>query len=509
MRKTNRFLIVFSIFLSVILLPLKSYALSNDNNEINQLSDKDRLKIEKLINKQMEKGKIPGMSVVIVQGNKTIYQKGLGYSDIESKKPVTSKTLFELCSNSKSFTALGILNLQKKGRIKLNDPVTKYIPWLKMKYQGKVASITIEDLLHQTSGISSKTIDKIPISNDDNALEETVRTLINVELDSEPGKRFQYATINYDVLGLIIEKVTGITYENYMEENIIKPLGLNNTYLYKNEDVNEYMAKGYKIEFLKPRLYDAPVYRGNKPAGYIISNAEDMAKWLKIQMGTLEDSKFSEDLIEDSHKLKVDESDTDSYYTSGWFIRGKDDVVIYHPGENPNYSSHIVYDPEKKIGVAVLSNINSSYVTMVAEGIYGILHGIDYNRDIMDLRKSIDVISILIICIGGLILLVTLYFMLKTFRQILRKERKYHKKGMKGIFKISFSLIFILGLSCCLLLIPYIFMGLSWEFVYVWFPKSVKIALYFGYTSIWVVYIYLFITSFYRKVIKIERNNCK
>jgi putative ATP-binding cassette transporter len=148
MRKTNSLLIFLSIFLSIILIPLKSYALSNDNNEINQLSDNDRIKIEKFIDKEMEKGKIPGMSVVIVQGNKTIYQKGLGYSDIESQKPVTSKSLFELCSNSKAFTALGVLNLQKKGLIKLDDPVIKYIPWLKMKYKGKVALVTIEDLLY-------------------------------------------------------------------------------------------------------------------------------------------------------------------------------------------------------------------------------------------------------------------------------------------------------------------------------------------------------------------------
>lgn len=503
MKKTNRLLIILSIFISVSLLPLKSYALGNDNNKINQLADNEELKIEKFIEKQMEKSKIPGMSVVIVKGDKTIYQKGLGYSDIERQKPVTSKTLFELCSNSKAFTALGILNLQKHGLIKLDDPVTKYIPWLKMKYKGKVALVTIGELLYQTSGIPEKTIVKIPITNDDNALEETVKTLVNVELDSEPGKKFQYATIDYDVLGLIIEKVTGVRYEKYMEENIIKPMGLTNTYLYKNGAVNEYMAQGYKIGFLKPHLYDAPVYRGNKPAGYIISNAEDMAKWLRIQMGTLNDSKFSKDLIKDSHKpnRKVEYSDNNSFYASGWFVRGENDVVIYHPGENPNYSSFILYSPEKKIGVAVLSNIRSSYVSAVADGIYGIVQGKDYNRDIMDLMKLVDVIAILIICSSSLILLITLYFMLKTFRQIFRKERKYHKKGIKNILKISFSLIFIIGLSYCLYLIPNIFLGgASWEFVDIWGPRSIKIAVCFGDISIWLVYIYFLIKNFYKKV---------
>ncbi len=152
--------------------------------------------------------------------------------------------------------------------------------------------------------------------------------------------------------------------------------------------------KGYKLEFLKPRLYDAPVYRGNKPAGYIISNAEDIAKWFKIQMRTFDGSTFSENLIEDFHKSnrKEEHLDTGSYYVSGWFVREKDDVVIYHPGHNPNYSSFIVYTPEKKIGVAVLSNINSSYVAAVADGIYGILQGKDYNKIILGLPGSATIL---------------------------------------------------------------------------------------------------------------------
>jgi len=452
----------------------------------------------------MDKGKIPGMSVVIVQGNETVFQKGFGYSDIENQKLVTHKTLFEIGSNSKSFTGLGILNLQKEGLIKLDDPVTKYIPWLNMKYQGKDALITIENLLYQTSGVPFKTIDKTSTSNDNSALEETVKTLINIELESEPGKRFKYATINYDVLGLIIEKVTGVTYEKYMEDNIIKPMGLNNTYLYKNDIVNEHMAQGYKIEFLKPRRYDSPIYKGNKPAGQIISNGEDMAKWLKIQMGTLDDSKFSKDLIEDSHIPKAEELNTNSYYASGWYVREKDDLVIYHAGENPNYSSFVLYNPEKKIGVAVLSNITSSHVTEIASGIYGILIGKEYDIDIIDSRKSGDIIFVLIISIASLILLVTLYFMSKIFIQIFRKERNYHKKDIKGILRISFSLLFMTVLSYCLYLIPHIIMGFSWKSVYIWFPKSVKFALYSVYATIWIVYIYLLIKNFYKKTSEIE-----
>jgi len=502
MKKTSKSLIILIVFLILILLPLRCYSLGNDTIEINYLSDNDKAKVEKFIEKQMNKGKIPGMSVIIVKGDKTVYQKGFGYSDIESKKPVTSKSLFEIGSNSKAFTALGILNLQKSGLIKIDDEVIKYIPWLKVKYKKKEASITIEELLHHTSGIPFKTIDKIPVSNNDYALENTVKTLINIDLNSKPGEKFQYASMNYDVLGLIIEKVTGVSYEKYIEENVLKPMELDSTYLYSSELIGKDIAKGYKLGILKPRLYNAPVSRGNKPAGYIISSAEDMAKWIKIQLGTFDESKFSKDLIENSHipNRRVAPLADGSSYADGWFVYQKGGGEISHGGNNPNYSSFIVFRPEDKVGIAVLSNTNSEYTSAVTQGINEILQGKDYNKDIKDLNKSADKISILIICIVGLIIISTLYFMIKTLKQILKKERKFNKKGIKGIFKIGFYLIFLLGLSYCIYLIPYIlYMGVSWGFVFVWLPKTIKSALYLVYISIWVVYIYYLLISYYKK----------
>lgn len=502
MKKQGKFLVILGIFLSIVLLPLKGYALDNELEDINYLSNDKKLKIEKFIEENMNKGKIPGLSVTIVKEDKTVYQKGFGYSDIESQKAVDSKTLFEIGSNSKAFTALSILNLQKSGQIKFEDEVTKYIPWLKVNYKGKEASITIEQLLHHTSGIPFKTIDKIPVSDANNALEETVKTLINIELDSEPGKRFQYATINYDVLGLIIEKVTGESYEKYIEENILKPMGLNNTYLYRDETVNKNMAKGYKINFLKPQIYEASVYRGNKPAGYIISNGEDMAKWLKIQMGSLSDSKFDKKIIEESHEAnrRVAPLGDGSSYASGWFVYQKGGGEISHGGNNPNYSSFIVFRPEEKVGIAILSNSNSQYTQYICEGINEILQGETYNKDIKDLNRSADKISIVIVIIASLIILSTIFFIVKGLKEVFNKERVLNKKGIKSILKLSFSLIFMLGLSYSIYLIPYIlYRGVSWGFVFVWLPKSVEIALYLAYASIWTIYIYSIFTIFYKK----------
>ncbi|WP_291584163.1 cyclic peptide export ABC transporter [Clostridium sp. UBA6640] len=501
MKKINKLLFIFSVFISVMLSSSIVFAEMN-NGSIDLLTQDERIKIEKFIEENMDKGKIPGLSITIVRDDKTIYQKGFGYSDIENKKSVDSKSLFEIGSNSKAFTALGILNLQKSGQIKLNEEVTKYIPWLKVKYKGKEVLITLEQLLHQTSGIPFKTIDKIPVSNGDNALEETVKTLVDIELDSEPGKRFQYATINYDILGLVIEKVTGESYEKYIEENILKPMGLNSTYLYKKETINDDMSKGYKIGFLKAQLYEAPVYRGNKPAGYIISNGEDMAKWLKVQLGTLSDSKFDKTIIDKSHEAnrRVAPLGDGSSYASGWFVYQKEGGEISHGANNPNYSSFIVFKPEDEIGAAVLCNMNSEYTEKIGQGISEILQGETYNKYTKDLNKSADKISILIIVTASLIILTTLFFVVKGLKEILNKERVFVKKGIKSVLELSISLTFMIGLSYCIYLIPYIlYQGLSWSFVFVWLPKSVKGALYLMYISIWTIYIYAIFTGFYKK----------
>jgi putative ATP-binding cassette transporter len=373
--KKTAILFLFSVLFSVLFLHFKSFALENNSNEINQLSAEDSSKIESFIEKQMKKGRIPGMAVVVVRGAETIYQKGFGYSELESKMNVTSETLFEIGSNSKAFTALGVLKLQGDGVVNIKDPITKYIPWLKMNYKGEEVSVTIEELMYHTSGIPFKTIDKIPISNDNDAIEKTIKTLVGVELSSFPGDHFEYATINYDVLGLLIEKVTGTTYEEYVEKFLLEPMGLKNTYLYKDKAINEDIARGYKIKFFNPQAYDAPMYRGNKPAGYYISNAEDMAEWLKIQMNTSEVSTFDKSLIRSSHvpNRRVEPLSDGSSYASGWFIYQKGGGEISHSGSNPNFSSFIVFNPEEKSGIAILSNTNSAYVSLIGQGINEIL----------------------------------------------------------------------------------------------------------------------------------------
>lgn len=468
--------------------------------EINDLTKTEEKQIEKVITENMNKGKIPGLAVTIVKDDKTVYQKGFGYSNLVEEKPVTSQSLFELASNSKAFTALAILSLVESRQIDLNDHVATYIPWLKVKYKGKELPITIEQTLHHTTGIPASTINMIPVSNEDSALEETVRTLIGIELDSEPGKMFQYATINYDVLGLIIEQVTGDTYEHFMEETILKPMELNNTYLFRNEEINNQMTHGYKIGFLKPQKFEAPIYRGNKPAGYIISSGEDMAKWLKIQMGLMNEVDFDKEIIKKTHKADhaVDAVGNEVFYAGGWFLEPNEQVT--HDGMNPNYSTYVTFSNKEKIGVAVLGNLSSNLVQKIGIEINGVLHGDVVRSDIEDSNQYIDKVALGIILVLSIFMLVVLIFIIRILIKIYRKKLYFKFNGIKSILKLTFSLLFMLGLSYFIYSIPSLLLsGYSWETVFVWSPSSVQVALYSMYTIVWFIYIFIILKIYFKK----------
>lgn len=500
MKNRIKIIHILAFFLSIVLSV--SYVYASDNNEINFLSANDDKKIEEFIENNRKKGKLPGIFVIIIKEGETVYQKGFGYSDLELQKPIGSEDLFEIGSNSKAFTALGILQLQKEGKLSIQDEVTKYIPWLNVKYKGEETFITIEQLLHHTSGIPFKTIDKIPVSTDTDALEKTVETLIGIELFTQPGEKFQYATINYDVLGLIIEKVSGETYEDYMESKVIKELGLNNTYISKTEEAQKHMTKGYKMSLLSPKLYEAPESRGNIPAGYILSCGTDMEKWLKIQLGLSEQTKFDQSIINESQgaNRRVEPLSDGSSYAKGWFVYQDGGGVISHGGNNPNYSSFIVFKPEEKTGIVVLCNMNSDYVEVIGQGLIRIIDGEHYNKEIKDFNSSVDLLSVAIMICSFVILIITFLFLWRGLKEILRKERVFLVKGKESFIKLGLSLLFMVGLSYSIYLIPYIlYEELSWRFVFIWLPDTVKPALYFFYATIWIVFLYTALADFFKK----------
>jgi len=460
----------------------------------NKLSQIKLGEIESYVKKMMNDGKIPGISIVIVEGDKTIYKRGYEYSRIKSRTNVSNLTLFELGSTSKAFTALAILKLEKEGAIKFDDSADKYIPWLKIKYMRKEEKISIKHLIEHTSGIRFESIDKIPATKSENALEETVKTLVGQELKFSPGKKFSYASINYDVLGLIIKNVTGRSFEEYIENEILKPLGLNNTYLFRENLTQEQMADGYKVGFKIPLLYEAPIYRGNTPAGYFITNIDDMERWIKIQLGVIEVPSVYAELIKKSHEANRNlplNSDR-SLYNYGWFIF--EDGKIAQHGNNPNFSSSVVMRKNEKLGVMVLANMNSKYATDIPDGVVDILMDKAPKETYSDRNRKIDNICTAIIVGNIIVSFITLKFQLLGL--IGRQRLRFHINGIMDFSAFISSLVLICLVVYCLCNIPRFYRRVSWKFAYIWTPITLFIAaLLSGITTI-LLYIYFLFTYF-------------
>lgn len=452
--------------------------------------------IETFVQQQMTAGKIPGMSVVIVMGDRTVYERGFGFADMERKEKVTPQTLFELGSCSKAFTGLAVLQLEEKGVLQPSDPVTKYIPWLKLKFQGQEVPVTIAQFLHQTSGIPFKSIAAIPEAAGDDALERTVRTLLDTELIHQPGQKFHYATINYDVLGLVIREVSGLSYEEYIKKNILDPLRMNNTYLFKEDGQAAGMAAGYKLSFKKQAAYDAPVYRGNTPAGYIMTNAGDLARWLKIQMGTGEPGMISPELIEKSHI--TDPALESSIYAAGWFVL-KNQGLTSHSGGNPNFAAYIGFGTEK-VGVAVLINTGVAFATGTGQGILAILRGGEPRPSFPDMNTRFDSIASLIVLVFGILAFLALVLLIIIIIKIITKKRKFAIKGTKKAVGFIVATALLVVLVYVISIIPSLLgYDVPLSFGFVWLPFSFTYAVFALFLTVILYYLFFLSVLFFPK----------
>lgn len=435
--------------------------------------------IDRLIADYMGKSGMPGLAAVVVQGGEVVYSKGFGYADKKAGRPIAGDTLFQLGSNSKAFTGLAVLLLESQGKLKLDDPVTRYLPWLETRYEGRRADITLGQLLHHTSGIPFATIGRIPASTADDALETAVRGFAGQKLEFEPGERYLYATLNYDILGLVIEKVSGRTYADFMRNQIFVPLGLTHTYVLGSQSAASDEAKGYRFKLLRAAEDDAPMYRGNAPAGYIMTDANDLARWLSLQLGAVRVPGFDGLIAASQQADRSVAPDADgSSYAAGWSVYQRGTGQLAHQGNNPTFSAYIGFRPQDGIGVALMTNLNSTYTAALGENMLRTLLGQERTKPAGDFYKTIDRNASLAVFFLVPVIGLIVAFLLKGIVEAAGHRRRYAGGGLRVPMLLAGFAVFLGGLAYCLYRIPdVIFWGLNWSFVSVWAPPSLIYAI--------------------------------
>ncbi len=295
----------------------------------------------------------PGCAVLIAKKGQIIYQKSFGSANLELNVAMKPDMIFRLGSITKQFTSVAILQLAEQGKISLQDSIQKYIK----DFPAKGYTITIENLLTHTSGIREFTQLDIPdpfIRRKDLAPREIIDLFKNEPLDFQPGTKFKYSNSGYFLLGYIIELISNKKYQDYIRENIIKPLGLTNTYYENFTQIIPNRLKGYKKE--NNRYENADFLSATIPfaAGSLLSNVADLYKWHQaLYHYTL----LKKETLEKAFRPFTLTNGTKTSYGYGWFIvEMNGSQSIQHGGNINGFRSNEIYFPNEDVFVATLFN---------------------------------------------------------------------------------------------------------------------------------------------------------
>lgn len=315
--------------------------------------------IDNYIMGRMRSDRIPGVAVAIVKEDRIVYLKGYGQAD-PSGRPVTPQTPFIIGSISKPFTALAILQLVEAGKVQLDAPVQRYLPWFRLADPAAAAQITVRMLIDQTSGLpQSPTLVTWNWPDYPDALERHVRLLADTRPSFPPGQSFAYSNANYVTLGAIIQAVSGMSYEDYVREHIFKPLDMRHSFVSQDEAIRDGMAMGHRWWFGYPIPATLPYNRANLPAGFIICSAEDMAHFLIAQ---LNGGRYQDKSVLSPEGIALMQTEPPpGTYGMGWeSLRIDGRRLINHDGGTANFQCSAFIDPEASTGVFVAANVISA-----------------------------------------------------------------------------------------------------------------------------------------------------
>lgn len=358
--------------------------------------------IAPLIEKIMKDWEIPGFAIAIVKDNKPLYTGAFGFKDVKNKKKISPDTQFSIASCSKTFTtaAMGILVDEKK--LDWDKPVKEYMPDFQLKDASASNKITPRDLVCHRSGLPR--YDWVWYTSK-SSRKEIVERLRYLDLSKDFRSAYQYNNLMFIVAGYLIEVISGMTWEKFVEKKLLTQLNMNNT----NFSIND-MTKGK--DFAKPYMkVDGKIREINHlyldpsgPAGSMNSSPNDIAKWLLFQLaGGKTDKKSQLISTKTLNELRTpqilipDDSPHPEIpmmaYGLGWnlkIFRGR--KLFGHGGSIDGFSTNISFMPDKNLGIAVFANLESTAGHLAAAySVYDIIlknAPVDWNSFFLDLHKK-------------------------------------------------------------------------------------------------------------------------
>ncbi|GAB4397622.1 MAG: hypothetical protein OHK0053_14500 [Microscillaceae bacterium] len=298
---------------------------------------------------------IPGLSIGVVKGDSLIYTKGYGVQSIKHQKPVTESTMFHTASVSKIFTALAIMNLVKYGQLALADTLTKVLPTLRYRDK-RVQAITIKTLLNHTSGIPD--VGAYHWSGNhqsDRRLQEYVMGK-KIKLKFAPSYGYKYSNLGYNVLGYVIERVAGLSFEEYVKTSVLLPGGMKESDFRYFTIPDSLKALPHSKHGITKNIYPRNTYpytREHAPSSTLNASAKELSTWMISFMEALEAEQAPYLL----HTMLEQSTNMSKFIGLGfqlYSIEGKKGVG--HFGGDKGFRSYLLMLPDEKIGLVLLAN---------------------------------------------------------------------------------------------------------------------------------------------------------
>ena len=320
--------------------------------------------VQSVLAEQLDDSGVPGGAFAVVSQGR-IDARGVGSAG--GDREVAAGTPFVIGSATKSFTALAVMQLVDAGRVDLDAPVREYVPELQLADAQPVTDITVRHLLQQTSGLDDLAGGPLLASAADGTPLAAIAELQDAELASTPGETWLYANANYVLAGLVVERASGLSYGDYVQQEIFTPLGMTHSSANTDPAGSDVLADGHRFWFGFPLATDPTRRDATLAAGYLISTTEDLGRYLSLYLadgigpdGTrIVSAAGLQTLLTAGPEAHLGPwaQGQESRYAMGWFVGGPwGEDAVFHPGNTPDTTAMLTLFPNRGVAVATVVN---------------------------------------------------------------------------------------------------------------------------------------------------------
>jgi len=348
---------IFSAKLIVFLLILQSCSNQSfkQNLKVNSSLIGFKKEVDSIVINKINQYNIPGLSIGLVSDDTIVYSKGYGVRSINNGNLVTENSIFHTASISKLFTAVALMTLLEKNEISIDSRLVDILPQL--KYDDiRVKDITIKNLLNHTSGLPDiKNYHWNNNNQSDNSLQEFVLGQ-NLTLESNSSSEYKYSNLGYDILGHVIEEVSGTTYDEYLKDHVLNKSSMHNSDFRYFKILDSLKTAPHSKRWITKNIYERkryPYTREHGPSSTLNSSSYDLSKWMIWFIRALSDSDMQLEY------MSMIESSFSPYPYIGLGFQLSNvnaKKTIGHYGGDKGFRSYLIMMPEEKIGLVLLAN---------------------------------------------------------------------------------------------------------------------------------------------------------